>query len=216
MAIAPGAPGTPTPQGDEPDPSMDDILASIRRILNEDEKTAKSPPAEVLMLDPSMIVEDSVHDDQRAPTETLKPTAWASMDETNLHPRAEEKLAVATTEEPLRGPVAGLDAPSPASPGSGDASGAGFAAGRTGSGGGGGAFGRVAGADLGGRAERRGDARRVDDRGPGSRGSAPGVEGMARCAPAATGRADGPSRARARGRADRVVVRYPCARCRCG
>lgn len=123
MAIAPGAPGTPTPQGDEPDPSMDDILASIRRILNEDEKTAKSPPAEVLMLDPSMIVEDSVHDDQRAPTETLKPTAWASMDETNLHPRAEEKLAVATTEEPLRGPVAGLDAPSPASPGSGDASG---------------------------------------------------------------------------------------------
>lgn len=102
---------------------MDDILASIRRILNEDEKTAKSPPAEVLMLDPSMIVEDSVHDDQRAPTETLKPTAWASMDETNLHSGAEEKLAVATTEEPLRGPAAGLDAPSPVAPGSGDVSG---------------------------------------------------------------------------------------------
>lgn len=102
---------------------MDDILASIRRILNEDEKTAKSPPAEVLMLDPSMIVEDSVHDDHRAPTESLKPTAWASMNETNLHPEAEEKLAVATTEEPLRETAASPEAPSPAVPGSGDASG---------------------------------------------------------------------------------------------
>ncbi|MGI4798531.1 MAG: DUF2497 domain-containing protein [Janthinobacterium lividum] len=120
MAIAPG---TPTPQENEPDPSMDDILASIRRILNEDEKTAKPAPAEVLMLDPSMIVEDSVHDDQLAPTESLKPTAWASTNETNLHPGAEEKLAVATTEEPLRGTAASPDAPSPAAPGSGDASG---------------------------------------------------------------------------------------------
>ena len=37
---------------------MDDILASIRRILNDDEKTDKSPTDGVLMLDPSMIVEE--------------------------------------------------------------------------------------------------------------------------------------------------------------
>ena len=100
---------------------MDDILASIRRILNEDEKTAKSPPSEVLMLDPSMIVEDGGHDDHRAPTETSKTTASASADETNLHPGAEEKLAVATTEEPLRELGVNPEAPSPAGPGAGDA-----------------------------------------------------------------------------------------------
>lgn len=118
---APGAPGTPPRQGEEPDPSMDDILASIRRILNEDEKTAKPAAAEVLMLDSSMIVEDGVHEGGRAPTEISGPTARASVDETNLHPGAEE-LAVATMEEPLREPRAGFDAPSPVAPASGDAS----------------------------------------------------------------------------------------------
>ncbi|MDT7953472.1 MAG: DUF2497 domain-containing protein [Acetobacteraceae bacterium] len=38
---------------------MDDILASIRRILNEDDKTAKAPADGVLMLDPSMMVDDA-------------------------------------------------------------------------------------------------------------------------------------------------------------
>ncbi|RYE97160.1 MAG: DUF2497 domain-containing protein [Oxalobacteraceae bacterium] len=105
---------------------MDDILASIRRILNEDEKTAKPPPAEVLMLDPSMIVEDGVHDEQHAaPTPASAPvsaSASASANETNLHLGTEEKLAVATMEEPLREPAVGFDAPSPAAPASGDAS----------------------------------------------------------------------------------------------
>jgi len=102
---------------------MDDILASIRRILNEDEKTAKSPSSEVLMLDPSMIVEDGGQNDHPAPSETLKTTAPASAGETNLHPGAEEKLAVATTEEPLRGLGLSPDAPSPAGFGSGEAAG---------------------------------------------------------------------------------------------
>ena len=44
--------------GSEPDPSMDDILASIRRILDDDEKAAKVSADGVLMLDPSMIVEE--------------------------------------------------------------------------------------------------------------------------------------------------------------
>ena len=61
-----------TPPGAAPggDPSMEDILASIRRILSEDETPAGSPkppapqPVEetagdgVLVLDPAMIVSD--------------------------------------------------------------------------------------------------------------------------------------------------------------
>lgn len=48
-----------TPQGDA-DPSMDDILASIRRILSDEEKAAKAqaPADGVLRLDPSMMVPD--------------------------------------------------------------------------------------------------------------------------------------------------------------
>ena len=39
---------------------MDDILASIRRILSDEEKAAKGPRPEegVLMLDPSMMIQD--------------------------------------------------------------------------------------------------------------------------------------------------------------
>ena len=62
MTNEPTPPATP----DGADPSMEDILASIRRILNEDETPAVSadgsgaPPAEddVLVLDQSMIVPD--------------------------------------------------------------------------------------------------------------------------------------------------------------
>jgi len=43
--------------GAEPDPSMDDILASIRRILSEEEQAAVPPPTnDVLDLDDSMLV----------------------------------------------------------------------------------------------------------------------------------------------------------------
>ncbi len=50
----------PAPPESGSDPSMDDILASIRRILSDEEKTAKpaAPPDDVFMLDPSMMVED--------------------------------------------------------------------------------------------------------------------------------------------------------------
>ena len=57
MAQIPSPPANSGPAS-EPDPSMDDILASIRRILNDDEKTAKAPGDGVLMLDPAMIVDE--------------------------------------------------------------------------------------------------------------------------------------------------------------
>ncbi len=51
------APAGPGPAA-EPDPSMDDILASIRRILSDEDKAAKPPTEGVLVLDPSMMVEE--------------------------------------------------------------------------------------------------------------------------------------------------------------
>ncbi|NGM21983.1 DUF2497 domain-containing protein [Roseomonas stagni] len=59
MSGAAGKPGGPQggPQG--ADPAMDDILASIRRILNEDETPAtpsSAPPAEPLELTEAMLV----------------------------------------------------------------------------------------------------------------------------------------------------------------
>ena len=65
MAQAPASP----PQG-EADPSMDDILASIRRILSDEEKAAKSqrPEEGVLMLEPSMMIEDTTTSEAGAPT----------------------------------------------------------------------------------------------------------------------------------------------------
>lgn len=50
-------------EGAAGDPSMEEILASIRRILSEDEKTseAKPPPTDdVLVLDPSMMVSEII------------------------------------------------------------------------------------------------------------------------------------------------------------
>jgi uncharacterized protein len=64
-------PGTP-PAATAGDPSMEDILASIRRILSEDEVKADetSPPDDVLVLDQSMLVleEHAVMEDQPPPS----------------------------------------------------------------------------------------------------------------------------------------------------
>jgi cell pole-organizing protein PopZ len=69
MATAPTPAAAPAPVPDGADPSMEEILASIRRILNDDEvpvvpadAAASSPPEDdVLVLDDSMIVSD--HED---------------------------------------------------------------------------------------------------------------------------------------------------------
>ncbi len=54
------APTSPAAHG-ETDPSMDDILASIRRILSDEEKAGKAPGSAegVLMLEPSMVVDET-------------------------------------------------------------------------------------------------------------------------------------------------------------
>lgn len=63
----PGGPNGPPPSGGAPDPSMEDILASIRRILSEDETApppgAAPPPddTDVLTLDASMLVTEPPH-----------------------------------------------------------------------------------------------------------------------------------------------------------
>src|SRR5262249_40896028 len=78
--------GAQTPSGSAPagsDPSMEDILASIRRILSEDEapvgsapKPAEPTPTEdgVLVLDPAMMVHDPAHEAGRpAPSLAAEP-----------------------------------------------------------------------------------------------------------------------------------------------
>ena len=77
-----------TPGGAAGDPSMEDILASIRRILSEDEAPAAAPnPAEgrppgddVLVLDPAMMVPEHVapeppHEPDRPPATVPRPTS---------------------------------------------------------------------------------------------------------------------------------------------
>lgn len=71
MATPPSKPPTPNSTPDlAPDPSMEDILASIRRILNEDEAPKSAPEPEeprgsdsgVLVLDSSMMVPETPQD----------------------------------------------------------------------------------------------------------------------------------------------------------
>jgi cell pole-organizing protein PopZ len=60
----------PLQAGTESDPSMEDILASIRRILSEDETLTEKPgsqPDEVLNLDESMLVTAPKHDGANRP-----------------------------------------------------------------------------------------------------------------------------------------------------
>ena len=66
MALPPSPAPPSSGPPPEPDPSMDDILASIRRILSDEDKAAKPPAEGVLVLDSSMMVEDG----QVSPAET--------------------------------------------------------------------------------------------------------------------------------------------------
>ena len=73
-------PTKPTPEL-APDPSMEDILASIRRILNEDDTPKSAPDPEepdngVLMLDDSMMVSE-IPD---APPPAAKPAPLATLE----------------------------------------------------------------------------------------------------------------------------------------
>ncbi len=101
---------------------MDDILASIRRILNDDEKTDKASGDGVLMLDPSMIV-----DEEQGPSRMVDEgsevghpgSATASellqsshMDDHHVQP-AIERPALATPEKSVHSGLVMDDAPSP-------------------------------------------------------------------------------------------------------
>ena len=91
-AHPPQQPGTPAP-GAAGDPSMEDILASIRRILSEDEQPpAAEPPLpapepvkpadDVLALEPSMIVEEPKPAPPPPPPPPLPPTGGLIAPET--------------------------------------------------------------------------------------------------------------------------------------
>jgi cell pole-organizing protein PopZ len=77
----PPGPAAANPPGG--DPSMEDILASIRRILSEDEAPpASTPPGEtpptgddVLVLDPAMMVSDPAHEAAPVPEPPPHPIA---------------------------------------------------------------------------------------------------------------------------------------------
>jgi cell pole-organizing protein PopZ len=68
--------GSPPPKTDQPaaDPSMEDILASIRRILSE-EDGAKPAEDDVLQLDATMLVEDHQDAPPAAPEPAVEPVA---------------------------------------------------------------------------------------------------------------------------------------------
>ncbi len=86
------------PGGDDAEPSMDDILASIRRILDED-GAAKPAGKDVLMLDPSMMVEDGKPGDPTAPPATPVPAPESQSPMTapndDLAPAAPPRMAEA-------------------------------------------------------------------------------------------------------------------------
>ena len=95
-------PGEPHPAGGAseagPDPSMEDILASIRRILSEEETQppAPVPPppnpgAGVLVLDPSMLVAEEPHVEKKAkPVNPGHAAARCSRTRASAAPRAPE------------------------------------------------------------------------------------------------------------------------------
>ena len=98
-AQPPQKPGTPAP-GAADDPSMEDILASIRRILNEDEQspapeTAK-PADDVLALETSMLVEEP-KPARPAPVEVSAPAQVAPLAPTAALIAPETEAAVASS-----------------------------------------------------------------------------------------------------------------------
>ena len=82
--------------GAEPDPSMDDILASIRRILSEEEQVAVPPTADdVFDLDDSMLVTPPVVASVTPPVEPHMPEP--TVPEAAHHPHIVAPEAAAAT-----------------------------------------------------------------------------------------------------------------------
>ena len=189
MSGAQTPPGHRRSAGAGGDPSMEDILASIRRILSEDEappSPAAAPPAAkpddrspsegVLVLDPSMMVAEP------APVLPSRATTPCGPSR-RLRAQPVQPGRVAVRRQPGR---------------------AGGRRRRR-------VLGRHPGAHAGGRAVDAGAQRRPDDRRSRARGNPAAAEGMARRPPAAPGRAAGADRDRARRRPRRPLSRIAIA-----
>lgn len=122
MAQAPSPNAANAGAGSEPDPSMDDILASIRRILNDDEKAAKAPADGVLMLDSSMLVDEGpgppqMADEGREPAAGQAGSATAAELLQSSVSDAQPEIArpsLATPDETVHSDLVIDDMPSPA------------------------------------------------------------------------------------------------------
>ena len=120
------AAGMADPPAAGADPSMEDILASIRRILAEEEAPAAAPvvvaPAErqvpveqddeVLQLDPSMLLPDPVPDLATEPTPSLPPPAMAEPEPEPVPEPSQGEPSMAPEAvlppEPIASPLASL------------------------------------------------------------------------------------------------------------
>ena len=106
--------GSPAqPEGGD-DPSMDEILASIRRILSEEEKSKGAPPEDdVLLLQPSMMVPEPVPPapvPEPPPVPAPESPSMAEQHETPAPPQAAPELP--PTPPPLVAPEAAAAAAS--------------------------------------------------------------------------------------------------------
>ena len=216
MALQPtGSTTPPTAADPAADPSMEDILASIRRILNEDEapkpasdphEPGHTPDSGVLVLDSSMMVPEPPRD---APPRDTPPRDTSSRDVPPLRSDVSQPMSSAerpaNLEHPLpepepaapRAPPPQLPAPTPAAPSTpASPSNSLLVAPEAAA---------AAGASVDALrrtlASERGPARRADGRGSGAGRAASAAEGMARQPPAAFGRAPGAGGDRARRRA---------------
>jgi cell pole-organizing protein PopZ len=98
------APGT----GASGEPSMEDILASIRRILSDDENTAAPPPApptDVLVLDRSMMIEQDPPAQNTPDQPVAAPSAVA---EPELAEPAQQSLVAPATAASAATSIVGL------------------------------------------------------------------------------------------------------------
>ena len=118
MSLPPTSSGVPhaPPQGAGGDPSMEDILASIRRILSEDEPEPPQPAVaggDVMPLDPSMLV------DEPPPAHAEPPPALADVPPA-ASPRPEaarpmpEELPTMIASTPAAAPAPAPPPPAPA------------------------------------------------------------------------------------------------------
>jgi uncharacterized protein len=117
MTLPPSPAAPPAPAADGADPSMEEILASIRRILNEDEPVAGAaedvpevapPDDDVLVLDRSMLVSAPEPVSVEAKPEEV--AAEPVMDEPPaFEPEPPAPIQAAQPPEPVAAPVAQPD-----------------------------------------------------------------------------------------------------------